>query len=410
MCPTPQLLVSLVKKRLLAYLLPLLIVFSAASAAKLPPVFSAGSNAGNPGGKGFGILVKWRGVCTAVMPKHVADDLRRSKGGMDPRSITIELEHGPRSLLTDNSRTHDATDLYVSIFQTRPPAACQDAPDLQVMFKSIEKAAETPRDGTVPIQFFINSFGKSSSLQARHLDELGRLKMAEFLEYRLRECAESDKSQRGCTPPVVGYSGIPIWMSGAGGEPIFVALHQETCNDPMKCKSDGVAFWTGITVVQIYKFYSELDGMGVFGPMNEAVVEPKSESPDEENQTRRKAQRELARLNCDPGPADGHWGARSVRAYERFRRAYKSDLGKEASPTLDAVRAMSETTPKSCPDLCGPGDTYANGVCTAQKQAPATRKLVTNSKKIRSNNVSAGGKVCFTFTTPTGVEHACKVQ
>lgn len=399
-----------VRIRILALAFPLLFCCSTIAVAGPPPVFSAGVTANDSGGKGYGIMVKWRGVCAAVMPKHVAEDIRDPNLDGKQPAISVQIERGSKALLSDHSWALERDDLYVSILKRRAPTECDDAPELKALLEAVAKAESTPRDPRIPIGFFISSFGKSSSLQAKHTNELTRILGKENLEYFLRECEVAKESTQGCNPPIVGYSGSPIWMSGSNGEPVFLGLHRETCNDAVKCAYEGKAYWKASTVVQMYEFFAFLDGKGVFGATSNLPVQPENTaSGDEPSALFRQVQQELSRLNCEPGTVDGQWGPKSIRAYERFYRAYEQGTAVGLRPTQDVVRAMTSMVAKACPDVCGPNEDFANGVCTAPKKpAEVAKRTVVAPRKPTQNTVKAG-RNCFEFTTPTGIEYACKV-
>jgi Caspase domain len=64
----------------------------------------------------------------------------------------------------------------------------------------------------------------------------------------------------------------------------------------------------------------------------------------------RDIQNELARLNCDPGRADGIWGKRSRSALERFERATKESLS-ASDPTPTLLTQLQEFKGGGCPKI-----------------------------------------------------------
>ena len=61
----------------------------------------------------------------------------------------------------------------------------------------------------------------------------------------------------------------------------------------------------------------------------------------------KKLQRELSRVDCAPGPADGHWGPQGRRALHRFNRVFGTNL-KERTPTLQAIRTVADAPTAGC--------------------------------------------------------------
>jgi hypothetical protein len=380
------------------------------SAASPPPVFSAGATVQDPGGKGYGILVKWHGVCTAVLPKHVVDNIQTQNLPGKRPAISVQVERGMKTLLSDNSWVFDRDDLYVSILKRRAPNECNEAPELKTLVDTLQKAEAVPRDPSVVVDLFIRSFGKSASLQAKHVDELTRILGNEYLEYVLRECETSTKSGQGCNPPIDGYSGSPIWMSGLNGQPILLGLHRETCNNAVKCAYMDKPFWRATTVVQIHDFFASLQSRGVFGENSDPQFQPENtESQSETPDLVKRAQTELLRLNCEPGGADGIWGAKSIRALERFHRAYDPVGTVGSRPTPELVGVMTNLSAKICPDVCGPNEDFRDGICSISKRTAGVAKNKNVARKAASRGLDNAGPNCFPFTTPTGVEYACKV-
>jgi len=177
--------------RSIAIVLSLLLCGSSFAETSPPPVFSVGVNAEEAEGSGFGVLVKWRGICTAVMPNHVAVAAQVHSLGGKPAALVVRFEGGSQAVLSSNAHVLEVHDLYVSILGSRDPVECSRAPDLNALLQAIDAASTSPRDSNSRLNFFINSFGKSTNLVAKYRDELERVLIKEDLEYYLGVCLNS---------------------------------------------------------------------------------------------------------------------------------------------------------------------------------------------------------------------------
>lgn len=128
-------------------------------------------------------------------------------------------------------------------------------------------------------------------------------------------------------------------------------------------------------------------------------------SPAAEQKTLIRAiQTELRRVGCDPGEADGQWGAKGKAALEEFAMKVKaSNLG--GDPTPEALQLIVAQKGRVCPLVCSPGSVQVNGTClpklsgaTAQRApAPkATKETDTGTPHCYGGAVkcNTGGRTC----------------
>ncbi len=83
----------------------------------------------------------------------------------------------------------------------------------------------------------------------------------------------------------------------------------------------------------------------------------------------RSIQTELARVGCDPGPADGEWGPRAREALMKFGRHANVALETDA-PTDAILQQIVARTGRVCPLQCGPEQVASGDRCV---QRPARR-------------------------------------
>ena len=138
----------------------------------------------------------------------------------------------------------------------------------------------------------------------------------------------------------------------------------------------------------------------------EAEAEPAPEEPEAEPKptfvpTVQMVQRELDRLGCEPGTADGVWGGRSSNAFRSFLRA-SGRLG-ELDPNTylspEAFVALQGASSGICDSLCGRDQVLRNGQCVAVSR-PRTTVTSAPTVRCRSGQVLRGG-VCVTVNRPT---------
>lgn len=94
-------------------------------------------------------------------------------------------------------------------------------------------------------------------------------------------------------------------------------------------------------------------------------------------------QKELARLGCAPGRADGIWGRKTKSALSRFIRYAKLSLPGD-TPSATALAALKGKTARVCPIQCGAGRVLKGGQCVVVRAKP---KPKTVSKKPRPTAV-----------------------
>lgn len=111
----------------------------------------------------------------------------------------------------------------------------------------------------------------------------------------------------------------------------------------------------------------------------------------------RSIQKQLQRIGCDPGSADGIWGRKSRSALEAFSREAKIDLA-SLEPSRDLLDEVNRHEGRICPLVCGSGQVEKDGRCVARnppakppsKSANAARRAKTVTRPATSSN-------CFRF-------------
>jgi len=93
-------------------------------------------------------------------------------------------------------------------------------------------------------------------------------------------------------------------------------------------------------------------------------------------------QKELKRVGCDPGAADGIWGSHAREALAEFSRHAKVSIPTH-EPTVAALDAVTARKDRVCPLQCDRGETVVGGRCVtratergspkAQREAPRAR-------------------------------------
>jgi hypothetical protein len=110
----------------------------------------------------------------------------------------------------------------------------------------------------------------------------------------------------------------------------------------------------------------------------------------------RSLQKELARVGCDPGEADGRWGEHGRRALEEFARRTKIALATE-EPTPAALDAVTAQKGRICPLQCGHAQREVDGKCVAvpgtrERRRSETRRV---ERRQREHKDSTAGKTCW---------------
>lgn len=82
----------------------------------------------------------------------------------------------------------------------------------------------------------------------------------------------------------------------------------------------------------------------------------------------RSIQGELDRLGCEPGKADGLWGARSRDALSRFGRHGGIEIA-TLEPSADVLSLLQKSVGRICPLACKPVEEQKNGECVPKSCA-----------------------------------------
>jgi uncharacterized caspase-like protein len=103
------------------------------------------------------------------------------------------------------------------------------------------------------------------------------------------------------------------------------------------------------------------------------IPEMRPQSPGQDPQVLARAlQTELKRVGCDPGSADGKWGAKAKEALAEFARRTKVVVPTE-EPTAAALEALVARSDRVCPLDCEKGEREVKGKCVAE--AKPARKV-----------------------------------
>jgi len=116
---------------------------------------------------------------------------------------------------------------------------------------------------------------------------------------------------------------------------------------------------------------------GASRTIDEASLEAPSASESQETELNRRdlivaLQQELARVGCEPGPADGIWGRNSVRALENFTQ--HADASLRIDPSAETLAAVRGAKTRVCPLNCGPREVERSGRCVA-KTCPTGQRM-----------------------------------
>jgi len=111
------------------------------------------------------------------------------------------------------------------------------------------------------------------------------------------------------------------------------------------------------------------------------VLDPKKDS-----ELVRKIQKELNRVGCSAGSADGIWGRGSSRALRNFGRHGKLTLA-SLEPSLSLLDQLKTQRVRICPIICGRGKSLIGGRCKSTKKKSASKK-VSPSRKSRKKTTS----------------------
>jgi hypothetical protein len=79
--------------------------------------------------------------------------------------------------------------------------------------------------------------------------------------------------------------------------------------------------------------------------------------------------KELARVGCEPGPADDAWGEKARYALSEFAKHAQVALV-TLDPSATALEAVKRERARVCPPICGDDQVERNGHCIARGRAP----------------------------------------
>jgi peptidoglycan hydrolase-like protein with peptidoglycan-binding domain len=120
----------------------------------------------------------------------------------------------------------------------------------------------------------------------------------------------------------------------------------------------------------------------------------------------RDLQRELARVGCAAGRADGIWGARSRDALREFNRYAKASLDPDV-PSKDALTAVQKQQGRVCPGE--PVRARSKDTVRPRERAKAVERApATTTRDWRSisplcqSGYTIGSRMCCTYDPPSG--------
>lgn len=136
-------------------------------------------------------------------------------------------------------------------------------------------------------------------------------------------------------------------------------------------------------------------------PPAPAVVPPASENKD----LVRSLQRELKRVGCLEGEADGVWGEKSRVALKNFARHAKLSIASD-EPNVAALDAASAKRDRVCPLVCDDGEKVVGDRCVpvTQKKPQRARQEQAEERKPRRTyeqraqpreSGNSGKRICF---------------
>jgi hypothetical protein len=102
-------------------------------------------------------------------------------------------------------------------------------------------------------------------------------------------------------------------------------------------------------------------------------------------------QKELARIGCLSGRADGKWGSGSERALKDYAGRQGIELA-SLQPSADILDRLKATTVRVCPLVCGKGLEEKNGRCEkVRREAPIQNKNEKIQNFIKENSSTSSG-------------------
>ena len=110
----------------------------------------------------------------------------------------------------------------------------------------------------------------------------------------------------------------------------------------------------------------------------------------------RSIQKELQRVGCDPGSADGVWGRRSRSALGDFSRHGEVDLAL-LEPDDDLLDTLKSRQDRVCPLQCGRGQVEKDGRCVADASARAPQKKTASAARRSTNPARRSTSNCMRF-------------
>jgi hypothetical protein len=275
------------------------------------------------------------GLEVSVMLKEVAADVRRdTRNGQRPQQ------------LSDMSRTF--------YFAKAEPAAAA----AEMAKGSIQPAAPVSDDRAIDVAFW-NAAQAANECEAvrayqQRFPTGNFIELARLAERRLcapdRRVTLIDPARPGAppapapTPPAAAPPSAALGFAPASSEPAAPARPAD----------------------------SGLDARPAVAALPDASTAPPAAAPAAPADFAGDIQRELIRLGCASGEADGKWGRASRDAVRRFNRNARAKLGAD-EPDADLLAALRSHDERVCPEACGEGYRASRGSCVAIEPEPERR-------------------------------------
>ncbi len=129
-------------------------------------------------------------------------------------------------------------------------------------------------------------------------------------------------------------------------------------------------------------------------------------------------QKELARIGCLSGKADGKWGSGSERALKDYAGRQGIELA-SLQPSAEVLGRLKATNVRVCPLVCGKGLEEKNGRCEKVRreakiepkadESNATTPEKAEKPKSKSASNSAGKKICMKCWNDRSWELICRL-
>lgn len=325
---------------------------------------------------GQGVVVRDGEFCFVVTPAHVADSQQHAENLEDRFRLVYAFSKISGGVSLQLVIANDKDDVYVGLVPDGMLSpSCSKAPQIADLDRTYNYFVSLGREREFKTISLISPITEML-LEPKHTDALRRLENGDELQYIIHDC-DAASLQSDCNKPVKGMSGSPLWYFGApqSSQPVFLGLHRQRCD--ADCDADGSEFWKGITVDTISKLirlasqklgHMPTDMAPASSPL---ALNTAPKDVDSGVTTIVEIQRELSRLNCDPGVLDGVLGDGTRHAMLRAGRAYEVTSAAPFSVDSNYLQVLRSLRPKACPSMCNSTEHFKDGKCR-----PIARKTI----------------------------------